>query len=206
MGVLSLQREGGSRVSCAPTHFMTLPFYCSLSLFAPSLAYPPITVSIAIVTTNIHSSVSMVGELLQFPRIKSKDLEGLTPAALVGGSGSWPNDCESKSSCKGLVTPGVIKKRYSLPSSSDANATRVGLAYGAKANGMAVAEFQGQYYKESDLTAFGTACHVDVKVDKTIGGNGGTAGIEAELDIEYIKAVAPEVPLTVIYASECECS
>ena len=145
----------------------------------------------------------MVGELLQFPRLKSKDLEGLTPAALVGGSGSWPNDCESKSSCKGLVTPGVIQKRYSLPDPSLANSTNVGLAYGAKNNGMAVAEFQGQYYKESDLTAFGNACHRDVKVDKTIGGNRGTAGIEAELDIEYIKAVAPEIPLTVIYASEC---
>jgi tripeptidyl-peptidase-1 len=66
---------------------------------------------------------------------------------------------------------------------------------------MAVAEFQGQYYKDSDLTAFGQSCHRDVKVDKTIGGDQPTAGIESELDIEYIKAVSPEIPLTVIYSN-----
>merc|ERR1712113_380548 len=37
---------------------------------------------------------------------------------------------------------------------------------------------------------------------KIIGGNQQSAGIEAELDIEYIKGVAPDVPLTVIYSSQ----
>merc|ERR1712217_921741 len=41
-----------------------------------------------------------------------------------------------------------------------------------------------------------------VKVDRIIGGDRQSAGIESELDIEYIKAVAPEVPLTVIYNNE----
>lgn len=65
---------------------------------------------------------------------------------------------------------------------------------------MAVAEFQGQYFKNSDLSSFGQSCHRNVTVDKVIGGNTQTAGVEAELDIEYIKSVAPQVPLTVIYS------
>merc|ERR1712008_341787 len=43
------------------------------------------------------------------------------------------------------------------------------------------------------------ACHVDAEVDRVVGGNKPSAGVEAELDIEYIKAVAESVPLTVVY-------
>jgi len=87
----------------------------------------------------------------------------------------------------------VLAQRYKLPKASDASVT---------GSSMAVAEFQGQYYMDSDLSTFGDACHVDVKVDKVVGGNEQSAGVEAELDIEYIKAVAPTVPLTVIYNDE----
>merc|ERR1711924_220353 len=73
---------------------------------------------------------------------------------------------------------------------------------GSVKNSMAVAEFQGQYFKQSDLTLFGDSCHRDVTVEKIVGGNLPVAGIEAELDIEYIKSVAPNVPLTVIYDSQ----
>ena len=53
---------------------------------------------------------------------------------------------------------------------------------------MAVAEFQGQHYKPADLSKFSDSCHVDASVDKTIGGNKPpTPGVEAELDIEYMK-------------------
>merc|ERR1711948_224367 len=52
------------------------------------------------------------------------------------------------------------------------------------------------------MGTFGNSCHRDVTVDKIIGGNQQSAGIEAELDIEYIKGVAPDVPLTVIYNSQ----
>jgi len=65
-----------------------------------------------------------------------------------------------------------------------------------------VAEFQGQGFKQSDLSAFNYACHSDVKVEKVVGGEARFAGVEAELDIEYIKAVAPNVPLTVIYNAQ----
>jgi tripeptidyl-peptidase-1 len=44
--------------------------------------------------------------------------------------------------------------------------------------------------------------HRDVKVDKNIGTNVPGAGVESELDIEYIKSVAPEVPLTVVYEGQ----
>jgi tripeptidyl-peptidase-1 len=91
-----------------------------------------------------------------------------------------------------LVEPGVLKKRYNLPSSVNSAAN----------NSMAVAEFQGQYYKDSDISSFATACSVNVKVDANEGKNGDSAGIESELDIEYIGAVANPVPLTVWYQSE----
>jgi tripeptidyl-peptidase-1 len=67
---------------------------------------------------------------------------------------------------------------------------------------MAVAEFQGQYYKDADLEKFGTACHREVKVDKVVGGDKPSGGVESELDIEYIKSVAPELPLTFIYSNQ----
>jgi len=113
--------------------------------------------------------------------------------ALVGGAGDWPNACAS-SACNGLVTPAVLAQRYKLPNAS-------GTA-NPSGNTMAVSEFGGQYYEDSDLSEFGTSCHRDVKVDANIGKNVPEAGIESELDIEYIKSVAPEVPLTVLYSSQ----
>jgi len=131
----------------------------------------------------VAEHVSMVGELLQFPRMPLKKLQNLQ-----SGAGSWPNSCAA-SGCNGLVTPQVLAERYKFPSSNATNGV----------SSMAVAEFQGQYYKDSDLKSFSASCHRDVTVDKVIGGDKQTAGIEAELDIEYIKAVAPKVPLTVVY-------
>jgi len=134
----------------------------------------------------IAKDVLLVGELLQFPNLRTKTLENL-----VGGSGDWPNACDS-AGCKGLVTPAVLAQRYKLP-----HGTR-----NVEGNTMAVSEFQGQYYEDSDLAKFSSSCHADVKVAKNIGKNHDSAGIESELDIEYIKGVAPEVPLTVLYISE----
>merc|ERR1712232_1423736 len=138
----------------------------------------------------IATDVVMVGELLQFPKLRSKTLEGL-----VGGSGNWPNACDA-SGCSGLVTPAVLAQRYKLPSTGNGTDSQ------SSTNTMAVAEFQGQYYEPSDLDKFGKSCHRDVSVARNIGDNRPSAGVESELDIEYIKAVAPEVPLTVIYQEE----
>jgi len=85
-----------------------------------------------------------------------------------------------------------LAQRYKFPNPSNV----------ASSSSMAVAEFQGQYFKNSDLTKFGQSCKRSVTVDKVIGGDQQSAGIEAELDIEYIKGVAPNVPLTVIYNSQ----
>merc|ERR1719261_319555 len=67
---------------------------------------------------------------------------------------------------------------------------------------MAVAEFQGQHFEHSDLSTFTKACHKNTTVEKVVGGNLESPGVEAELDIEYIKAVAPNAPLTVVYNSQ----
>jgi len=143
------------------------------------------------VPTEISHDVVMVGELLQFPNIRSDRLNGLTAT----GSGQWPNTCAS-SSCGHLVTPGVLSHRYRYPNATEEDNAVAG-------NSMAVAEFQGQYFRTQDLTSFQSGCAVpNIAVDTIIGGNKESAGVEAELDIEYIKAVAPTVPLTVVYNAQ----
>uniref|UniRef100_A0A7S4Q8B6 subtilisin n=1 Tax=Alexandrium monilatum TaxID=311494 RepID=A0A7S4Q8B6_9DINO len=136
---------------------------------------------------DIARDVMMVGELLQFPRLRPKST---ILQAGPKGRGRWPNACDA-AACRGLVTPAVLSQRYKL---GQGNATN--------GNSMAVAEFQGQYFKPRDLADFGKSCHRSVAVDKVVGGNKPEGGVESELDIEYIKAVAPEIPLTVIYNSE----
>ena len=63
-------------------------------------------------------------------------------------------------------------------------------------------EFQGEFFEERDLESFGASCHVPCDVKTVVGANRSQAGTESELDIEYIKAVAPEVPLTVVYSNQ----
>jgi tripeptidyl-peptidase-1 len=88
----------------------------------------------------------------------------------------------------------VLRTRYKLgtqPTSAAANSS------------VAVAEFQGQYYKPTDISKFSTACAVSPAIaTKDHGTNKDSAGIESELDIEYIGAVANPIPLTVWYQSE----
>jgi len=137
---------------------------------------------------HVDAEVTLVGDLLQFPHIGVRQsLQNLK------GEAAWPNACEA-SGCDGLVTPAVLEQRYKLPQSDGA----VNIA----GNSMAVAEYQGQYYTQRDLREFAERCHRNVTVEKVVGGDKPIPGVEAELDIEYIKAVAPEVPLTVIYHDE----
>jgi len=175
---------------------VTMPASAAETALNTSLAFfkHPERSHLRIVRANTHywlpehvaHEVAMVGELLQFPHVSIVPaLQSQNPVA------SWPNGCDA-AGCKGLVTPAVIAQRYKLPSKSDA----------VPKNSMAVAEYQGQYYKDEDLTSFGKSCHRDVKVEKTIGGDKPNPGVEAELDIEYIKAVAPEIPLTVVYDNQ----
>lgn len=153
---------------------------------------------------DIAASVLVVGDLIQFPAeprapivVEQRDGRRLLGGG-GGGAGKWDNGCtgESGSSCKGLVEPSVLKTRYKLP------------APPSKVHGnssVAVAEFQGQYYKPTDVSKFSTACitsgpNVSVAADE--GKNRDSAGIESELDIEYIGSVARPIPLTVWYQEE----
>jgi len=142
----------------------------------------------------IDSHVELVGELLQFPRLRLKELQDLQT-----GAGSWTNECNASvdpqvSHCNGFVTPEVLAKRYKFPNDKSNKTDDSG-------NRMAVAEFEAQYfYQDPDLTKFGQACHRDVTVDDVIYDGHDSdqqKGTEAYPDIEIIKAVAPQVPLTV---------
>jgi tripeptidyl-peptidase-1 len=136
--------------------------------------------------------VTMVGELLQFPLLKSKEFQEPEP----NGKGQWPDTCDANT-CSGLVTPAVLSARYRHP-----NAT--GTEEMDTANSMAVAEFQGQKVFQGDLDKFSSSCHVPSSVEAYVGGGESTlrSGVEAALDVEYMKAVAPDVPLSVIYNSK----
>jgi len=59
----------------------------------------------------------------------------------------------------------------------------------------------GQKYKPADLDKFSDSCHVPQGVDTDIGNAETTlrSGVEAVLDVEYMKAVAPDVPLSVVF-------
>jgi tripeptidyl-peptidase-1 len=87
------------------------------------------------------------------------------------------------------VTPAVLNKFYSVSGVSPKADTK---------NSQAVAEFQGQYMNNSDLTAFfkefitDYSAGTDDKVSKFVGDTDKQAGqTEASLDIQYIKSVAP---------------
>ena len=139
--------------------------------------------------SSLADDVVMVGELMQFP----------APRARLGGDDDaatspsvWPNDCEA-AQCSGKVTPGVLAARYK---------TNASVGMESSSSTMAVAEFQGEFFEERDLESFGASCHVPCDVKTVVGANRSQAGTESELDIEYIKAVAPEVPLTVVYSNQ----
>ena len=149
---------------------------------------------------SVAAAVDLVGDLQYFPSIRHPRVQEKPKV----GAGHWPNDCDGFSTCRGLVTPGVLRKRYSVTDAVDrkqrsftAEARRL-----AAKNSMAVAEFQGQYYDDKDLAQFDDACHVNVSVDKVVGKDVQVGGLESMLDIEYIKSLAPEVPLAFVYLEE----
>jgi len=165
-------------------HFFTHQEHTDVQIVRASQAYS--------LPELMSRDIVMVGELLQFPMLKPKS--DLQSSSGVGGSGAWPDTCQSKT-CSGLVTPAVLSARYRHP-----NAT--GLEEMVAGNSMAVAEFQGQTFKTADLDTFASDCGVPQGVDTVVGAgqnDGKRSGVEAVLDIEFIKAVAPNVPLTVVY-------
>lgn len=82
------------------------------------------------------------------------------------------------------VGPNDLRTRYNVTDWATPNVN----------NTQAVAEFQGQYYSQSDLNQFFGQFQPgkNSTVAKIIGPNNGNApGIEAELDIQYIMGVNP---------------
>jgi len=138
----------------------------------------------------IAEVVQIVGNVLQFPRIDSPIVvEQESNSSQVG---AWPESCNNK--CKEFVTPAVLAERYSLGTAPTAAAGN---------NSMGTSEFQGQGWDQGDLDTFATTCNLGkVTVDKSVGTSPTTAGIEAMLDIEYIKAIGGAIPLTNVYSAQ----
>lgn len=147
----------------------------------------------------VANAIDIVGDLQYFPSIRHPIVQDIPDV----GRGHWENDCDGFAACKGLVTPGVLRKRYSVTDSrkEELLSMKARSLKGIK-NSMAVAEFQGQYYDDKDLEQFDQACHVNVSVDKVVGKDVQVGGLESMLDIEYIKSLAPEVPLAFVYLEE----
>merc|ERR1719253_261421 len=89
------------------------------------------------------------------------------------------------------VTPAVIAETYGVSGVKVSRSSK---------NRQAVAEFQGQTMKDSDLTSFfktyvkNYEAGTDDKVSKFVGDKGeGSAQVEASLDIQYIMGVAPGI-------------
>jgi len=153
---------------------------------------------------DMSRDIVMVGGLLQFPKINSKmnplaasnSPTAATTTTPPRDNGLWPDTCKS-ATCSGLVTPAVLSARYGHPNATESEEPIAG-------NSMAVAEFGYQFWGQPDLDAFSAACDVPQGVDTTIGagqtpGGYDYSGVEAILDIQYIKSVAANVPLTVVF-------
>jgi len=167
-------------------HFFTHTEHTDVQIVRASQGY--------MLPENVSRDVVMVGELLQFPAMKPKSINNLGSASKLSGTGAWPDTCKAKA-CSGLVTPAVLSARYRHPNATESEEAVPG-------NSMAVAEFQTQTYKTSDLDTFASNCGVPQGVDVMVGAgknDNAPSGTEAVLDIEYIKAVAPNVPLTVVF-------
>jgi len=87
------------------------------------------------------------------------------------------------------ITPPTLRARYNV--TANILGTNGNSSY-------AVAEFQGQYYSPSDLQQFFKSsvpyAPNDYKVDHVEGGNeGDDPGVEANLDIQFIMGVAPNI-------------
>lgn len=141
---------------------------------------------------DISDVIQIVGNVLQFPRIDSPIIVKQDAGAAANVNADWPESCNNK--CKDFVTPAVLAARYSTgPAPTTA----------AKGNSMGTSEFQGQGYTQTDLNLFASTCSLqNMTVDRDVGNSPHKAGVEAELDIEYINALGGAIPLTNVYSEE----
>jgi len=146
---------------------------------------------------NVEGLVEIVDNLLRFPQPRKGPLP--VPTKNKTSDGAFPPGYDCKGLCKdAYVTPAVLTDRYKL---GDPIKSGIG--------SMAVAEFQDIFWSDKQFTKFNEACGVNVSVDHQDGENqpnncdstrSGGMCVEALLDIEYIRAVAGEVPLTDVYS------
>ena len=133
---------------------------------------------------DVAKHVSVVGDLVRFPRLKPAALvQEAHPTEAVDDDSAWT---KCGSSYCGFVNPHVLAERYGFEFPKLTH---------AKGNSLGLAEFQRQYYDDPDLEAFTKACQLqtNVTVSKVEGGNdpkacsGGFQGcVESLLDIEYV--------------------
>jgi tripeptidyl-peptidase-1 len=149
---------------------------------------------------DVAKYVSVVGDLVRFPRMKPAALvQEIFASETVNADSAWT---KCGASYSGFTNPHVLAERYGFefPKTTHAHGNALGLA-----------EFQRQYYDDADLNAFTTACGLktNVTVHKVEGGNvpatcssGFQGCVESLLDIEYAGAVAGSIPLVVYYSND----
>lgn len=136
--------------------------------------------------------VLLVDDIVRFPAVRRP----LTvPVEQEQTTSTDPQFNSCGSNCPAFTTPSVLETAYSFSRLNSSNAK----------SSVSVAEFQGQYWDQTDLTNFNDACGVTGSVATTVGGNNPslcskTGCTEAMLDIEYIAAITDPIPLTVLYS------
>ena len=166
----------------------------------------------------VAEHVSLVGELIRFPAMRYANTtfteitaQSRAQDSMLRGSplrGDAEEETEASAAewtgCGDLygayVNPYVLQTRYGFT-----------MPYtGAEpTNSLGLAEFQTQYYDNTDLEAFSETCGLPtITVDYTDGGNSPNACaiglepcIESLLDIEYAGAIAGDIPLQVYYST-----
>jgi len=148
--------------------------------------------------TELGEMVYNVADLIPLPAFSTSQMLELE---MDSNTTTFPSGCGTKCG-QTATTPDVLAAMYGFDKNYDQDAA------GGKTT-LAVAAFQGQSYDTTDLTAFATACSLnDVDVATQIGKNSPTSCeipiigkqlcLEALLDVQYSKASAGNIPLTVI--------
>ena len=164
------------------------------------------------VPASLASSIRLVEGIARLPALDGPRAVA-DPEEAAAAPAAWPSDCGGGTiilGCSKKVTPAVLSQRYSLPPPP------VGAA-ATNGSTLAVAEFQGQVWDQSDLDHFASECKgsiswnvtVDHEAGKVAPGNickipifGTESCGEALLDIEYAKAIGGDIPLTDVYQGQ----
>lgn len=194
---VSVSKTGDMISAVVPVRIAEMMFSTTFHHYTHDLGFKVIrTANAPSIRADVAEKVYLVGDIEELPGLRSPLVTDSQHAdAAEMRTDGWPRSCGF--ACRHSVTPALLQQAYNYgPSPGYQNTT------------MAVAEFQGVSWDQNDLTHFQKSCNLStpVKVDKQIGKNsglvckvpliGGELCAEALLDIEYIKAVAGDVPLT----------